>query len=35
MPIRMIATMKMGELAKRCWVAIDTVRYYEREGLLP
>lgn len=27
--------MKIGELAKRAEVAIDTVRYYERQGLLP
>lgn len=27
--------MKIGELAKRTGVGIDTVRYYEREGLLP
>jgi MerR family transcriptional regulator, copper efflux regulator len=27
--------MKIGELAKRSDVGIDTVRYYEREGLLP
>lgn len=27
--------MKIGELAKRSGVAIDTVRYYERERLLP
>ena len=27
--------MKIGELAKRAEVPIDTVRYYEREGLLP
>ncbi len=27
--------MKIGELAKRAEVGIDTVRYYEREGLLP
>lgn len=27
--------MQIGELAKRAGVAIDTVRYYEREGLLP
>ena len=26
--------MKIGELARRAIVAIDTVRYYEREGLL-
>ena len=27
--------MKIGELAQRGGVNIDTVRYYEREGLLP
>lgn len=27
--------MKIGELAQRSGVRIDTVRYYEREGLLP
>ena len=27
--------MRIGELAKRAGVAIDTVRYYEREGLIP
>ncbi|MBN8263191.1 MAG: heavy metal-responsive transcriptional regulator [Xanthomonadales bacterium] len=27
--------MKIGELAKRAQVPIDTVRYYEREGLIP
>ena len=27
--------MKIGELAQRTGVAIDTVRYYERQGLLP
>lgn len=27
--------MQIGELAKRAGVAIDTVRYYEREGLVP
>lgn len=27
--------MKIGELAQRAGVAIDTVRYYERQGLLP
>ena len=28
-------TMKIGELAHRAEVGIDTVRYYERHGLLP
>ena len=27
--------MKIGEFAQRAGVAIDTVRYYERQGLLP
>ena len=27
--------MKIGELAKRSGVGIDTVRFYERQGLLP
>lgn len=27
--------MKIGELANRTGVGIDTVRYYERQGLLP
>ena len=27
--------MKIGELARRAAVPIDTVRYYERQGLLP
>jgi Zn(II)-responsive transcriptional regulator len=27
--------MKIGQLAQRAGVGIDTVRYYEREGLLP
>lgn len=27
--------MKIGELAQRAAVNIDTVRYYERQGLLP
>ena len=27
--------MKIGELAKLAQVPIDTVRYYEREGLIP
>ena len=29
------AVMKIGELAHRAEVGIDTVRYYERQGLLP
>jgi len=27
--------MQIGQLAQRAGVAIDTVRYYERQGLLP
>jgi len=27
--------MKIGELAKKAGVAIDTVRYYEKRGLIP
>ena len=27
--------MKIGELAQKAQVNIDTVRYYERQGLLP
>lgn len=27
--------MKIGDLAKQAGVGVDTVRYYEREGLLP
>ncbi len=27
--------MKIGELAQACATPIDTIRYYEREGLLP
>ncbi len=26
--------VKIGELAKRCGVSIDTIRYYEKEGLI-
>lgn len=32
---RMTGLMKIGELATRCGVSNDTVRFYEREGLLP
>lgn len=27
--------MRIGELAARCGVSVDTVRFYERRGLLP
>jgi DNA-binding transcriptional MerR regulator len=27
--------MKIGEMAKRAGVTIDTVRFYERRGVLP
>ena len=30
-----MARMKIGTLARQADVAIDTVRYYERQGLLP
>ncbi|HET6805239.1 MAG TPA: heavy metal-responsive transcriptional regulator [Frateuria sp.] len=29
------ASLTIGAVAKRAGVAIDTIRYYEREGLLP
>jgi len=29
------AGLKIGELASRCGVSRDTIRFYEREGLLP
>lgn len=29
------ASLTIGTVAKRAGVAIDTIRYYEREGLLP
>ena len=28
-------TLKIGEVAARCGVGVDTVRYYERLGILP
>lgn len=31
----MAATMTIGRLAERVGVSIDTIRYYERNGLLP
>lgn len=31
----LVAAMKIGELAQRSGVGIDTVRFYERQGLLP
>lgn len=32
---RMRDGLKIGELATRCGVSRDTIRFYEREGLLP
>jgi len=32
---RMLEAMTIGELAKACGVSADTVRFYEREKLLP
>jgi DNA-binding transcriptional MerR regulator len=32
---QMTEGLKIGELATRCGVSRDTVRFYEREGLLP
>lgn len=32
---RVKRTLKIGEVAKRAAVAVDTVRFYERQGLLP
>lgn len=32
---RMIEGLRIGELSQRCGVSPDTVRFYEREGLLP
>lgn len=34
-PRRMNHGVKIGELAARCGVSRDTLRFYEREGLLP
>ena len=31
----MTNSLKIGELASRCGVSRDTIRFYEREGLLP
>lgn len=31
----MLEGLKIGELADRCGVSRDTLRFYEREGLLP
>ncbi len=31
----MLLGMTIGELAKACGVGVETVRYYERRGLLP
>lgn len=30
-----IAPLKIGELARRIGLQVETIRYYEREGLLP
>ena len=35
MPIQAQPSLTIGALAKRAGVAIDTIRFYEREGLLP
>src|SRR5712691_9785463 len=32
---RMSEGLRIGELSERCGVSADTVRFYEREGLLP
>jgi DNA-binding transcriptional MerR regulator len=32
---KMNASFQIGELARRCGVTPDTIRYYERRGLLP
>ncbi len=29
-----MTAMRIGEIAKRCGIGIETIRYYEREGLL-
>ena len=34
-PMNATPTLTIGAVAKRVGVAIDTIRYYEREGLLP
>ena len=31
----MATTLKIGALANRCGVSRDTIRYYEKQGLLP
>lgn len=33
--LKRMSTLTIGRLAKAAGVAIDTIRYYEREGLLP
>ena len=30
-----MAAMRIGEVARRSGVGVETIRYYEREGLLP
>jgi DNA-binding transcriptional MerR regulator len=31
----MTTAMKIGDVARRCGVSVDTVRFYERRGVLP
>lgn len=35
MPTRSDAPLRIGEVARRSGVGIDTLRFYEREGLIP
>jgi DNA-binding transcriptional MerR regulator len=32
---RVAEGLKIGELSRRCGVSTDTVRFYERQGLVP
>ncbi len=34
-PAQAAATLRSGELARRCGISPDTLRFYERRGLLP
>lgn len=31
----MVESMKIGEVARRTGISVESIRYYEREGLLP